>query len=131
MCSSVGSSSALIDVIGQVGMFSPQSLQLPYRLKCTKGAGPPCGEPPCSTTRYGWRWARGVVRETRPTRRDDLTNRLQASPDDQQGGGVEDRAVGAGDDADEEGEREALQRRPAGDQDRGQHEHDGEARDDR
>src|SRR2546428_13937514 len=44
---------------------------------------------------------------------------------------VEDRRVGARDDADEQGEREAANRIPAEQEQRKQRQHDGEGRDDR
>src|SRR5712691_8587953 len=53
-----------------------------------------------------------------------LPEGLQPTPDDQQWGGVEDRAVRTRDDADEESEREALQRVAARDKDRDQDEDD-------
>src|SRR4030088_2858530 len=56
---------------------------------------------------------------------------LQLAPDDEQWRGVEDRAVGTRDDADHQSQREAGNGRPARDEDRRQHQHDGEARDDR
>src|SRR5438045_4122872 len=62
---------------------------------------------------------------------DPLPDWLKPSPDDQERSGVEDRAVGARDDADEQGQGEALEARAAGDEDGGQDQDDGEARDDR
>src|SRR5260370_42165611 len=56
---------------------------------------------------------------------------LESPPDDEKWGRVEDRAVRAGHDADQQGEGEALQAVAACDQDRDQDEDDGEAGDDR
>src|SRR2546430_7340347 len=60
-----------------------------------------------------------------------LPQRLELAPYDQKRSGVEDRAVGAGDDADGEGEGESLERRTTREEDRGEDQDDGEARDDR
>src|SRR5690349_9339977 len=91
---SVGSSSSLIDGMGQVGMSS-------------------------AVVDYLTRFARR------------LTDRLQLPPDDKQRRGVEDRAVRARYDSDQQGQRETLQRLSTGDEDRTQDQDDREAGDDR
>src|SRR5437773_12493373 len=60
-----------------------------------------------------------------------LPDGLESPPDDQQRGRIEDGAVGAGDDSDQERQREALDRLATRDEDRRQDEHHGEAGDDR
>src|ERR1700730_3115614 len=55
-----------------------------------------------------------------------LTDRPQSPPDDKQGRGIEDRAVGARDDPDQQGQHEALQGLPTEEQQRHQHQDDGE-----
>src|SRR2546430_9866884 len=60
-----------------------------------------------------------------------LPDGLESPPNDQQRRCVEDGAVGAGDDSDQERQREALDRLATRDEDRRQDEHHGEAGDDR
>src|SRR5229473_8408037 len=118
----VGSSNSLIDVIGHVGMFGVRdhitSLILSGLKSRWLGAdfGPKPLKRPGPGTRSRLRTERRVAshesgncasRNAALHRR--LPERLQPAPDHQQWCCVEDRAVHSGHDADQQGEREALQ----------------------
>src|SRR5439155_15426272 len=85
-------------LLARLACSPAQPLQLPYRLQ----ARPESPRVPA----LGWR---NEPPGTRLPALEDLSDRLEPPPDDQQRSRVEDRAVRAGDDADEQCEREALQ----------------------
>src|SRR5216684_1394847 len=140
----VGSSNSLIDVIGHVGMFGVRdhitSLILSGPKSRWLGAdfGPKPLKRPGPGTRSRQRTGGPVASHessncgsTNAALRRRLPERLESPPDHEEWRRVEDRAVRAGHDADQQGEREAFQGVAAGDQDRDQDEDDSEAGDDR